>query len=71
MDVSAARGRARVPRHGVARMIHGHTHRPARHHLTVVGTAPASAWCSPTGTTAAASSRSTPAGIAARALPPA
>ena len=37
MDVSAAAVEAAFLRHGVVRMIHGHTHRPARHHLTVAG----------------------------------
>ena len=34
-----ARSRRRFAQHGVARMIHGHTHRPARHELVVDGRA--------------------------------
>ena len=37
MDVSDAAVERAFLRHGVTRMIHGHTHRPARHHLTVAG----------------------------------
>lgn len=35
MDVSADAVAAAFRQHGVARMIHGHTHRPAHHHTTV------------------------------------
>jgi UDP-2,3-diacylglucosamine hydrolase len=37
MDVNAAAVGAAFLRHGVNRMIHGHTHRPATHTLTVEG----------------------------------
>jgi UDP-2,3-diacylglucosamine hydrolase len=37
MDVNEDAVAAAFRRHGVARMIHGHTHRPARHALTVDG----------------------------------
>ncbi|WIM06681.1 MAG: UDP-2,3-diacylglucosamine diphosphatase [Candidatus Nitricoxidivorans perseverans] len=37
MDVAAAAVVAAFRRHGVGRMIHGHTHRPARHVLDVDG----------------------------------
>jgi len=37
MDVDAAAVAAAFRRHGVSRMIHGHTHRPARHTLDVDG----------------------------------
>jgi UDP-2,3-diacylglucosamine hydrolase len=37
MDVSADAVAAAFRRHGVSRMIHGHTHRPARHHVVVDG----------------------------------
>jgi UDP-2,3-diacylglucosamine hydrolase len=37
MDVNEDAVAAAFRRHGVARMIHGHTHRPARHALTVGG----------------------------------
>ena len=35
MDVNAAAISAAFSRHGVARMIHGHTHRPGDHHLAL------------------------------------
>lgn len=35
MDVTPAAVAAQFHKHGVARMIHGHTHRPARHDLVV------------------------------------
>ncbi len=38
MDVDAEAVAAAFRRHAVARMIHGHTHRPAHHALTVDGT---------------------------------
>jgi len=38
MDVNAEAVREAFRRHGVQRMIHGHTHRPARHELEVDGT---------------------------------
>ena len=37
MDVNAEAVREAFRRHGVRRMIHGHTHRPARHELEVDG----------------------------------
>jgi UDP-2,3-diacylglucosamine hydrolase len=37
MDVNADAVTAAMSAHGVARLIHGHTHRPARHELTVDG----------------------------------
>jgi UDP-2,3-diacylglucosamine hydrolase len=37
MDVDAGAVEAAFREAGVARMIHGHTHRPARHHLVVDG----------------------------------
>lgn len=37
MDVNAKAVRAAMARHGVRRLIHGHTHRPARHALKVDG----------------------------------
>ena len=37
MDVNADAVGAALREHGVARMIHGHTHRPARHELVVDG----------------------------------
>jgi len=37
MDVNAAAVREAFHRHGVTRMIHGHTHRPGRHELEVDG----------------------------------
>jgi UDP-2,3-diacylglucosamine hydrolase len=37
MDVNAGAVREAFHRHGVARMIHGHTHRPGRHELEVDG----------------------------------
>ncbi len=37
MDVNAGAVREAFQRHGVARMIHGHTHRPGRHELEVDG----------------------------------
>lgn len=37
MDVNAKAVRAAMARHGVRRLIHGHTHRPARHALEVDG----------------------------------
>jgi len=46
MDVNAGAVAAAFAEHGVTRMIHGHTHRPARHHLTVDG-APAERWVLP------------------------
>jgi UDP-2,3-diacylglucosamine hydrolase len=46
MDVNADAVAAAFAQHGVARMIHGHTHRPARHEL-VVGGAPALRWVLP------------------------
>jgi UDP-2,3-diacylglucosamine hydrolase len=39
MDVNAEAVAAALRAHGVARMIHGHTHRPARHALAVDGRA--------------------------------
>ena len=39
MDVNAAAVTAAMSAHGVTRLIHGHTHRPARHELTVDGRA--------------------------------
>ncbi len=39
MDVNAEAVAAAFRRHGVQRMIHGHTHRPARHGLVVDGVA--------------------------------
>jgi UDP-2,3-diacylglucosamine hydrolase len=36
-DVSPATVEATFARYGIRRMIHGHTHRPARHRLTVAG----------------------------------
>lgn len=39
LDVNAAAVEAALRRHHVTRMIHGHTHRPARHALVVDGTA--------------------------------
>lgn len=39
MDVAAGAVADAFKRHGVARMIHGHTHRPARHELVVDGVA--------------------------------
>jgi UDP-2,3-diacylglucosamine hydrolase len=39
MDVAPAAVEAALRTAGVARMIHGHTHRPARHHLLVDGRA--------------------------------
>lgn len=39
MDVNAAAVATAFRRHGVQRMIHGHTHRPARHCLVVDGVA--------------------------------
>jgi len=38
MDVDEGAVAAAFRRHGVPRMIHGHTHRPARHALDVDGT---------------------------------
>jgi UDP-2,3-diacylglucosamine hydrolase len=37
MDVNAAEVVAVFERHGVSRMIHGHTHRPAAHKLDIKG----------------------------------
>ena len=37
MDVNAGAVRAAFHKHGVGRMIHGHTHRPGRHELEVDG----------------------------------
>lgn len=37
MDVNAAAVEAVMARHGVTRLIHGHTHRPAIHSLTING----------------------------------
>jgi UDP-2,3-diacylglucosamine hydrolase len=37
MDVNAGAVADALRRHGVTRLIHGHTHRPARHELTVDG----------------------------------
>jgi UDP-2,3-diacylglucosamine hydrolase len=37
MDVNAGAVRNAFHKHGVARMIHGHTHRPGRHELEVDG----------------------------------
>lgn len=37
MDVNPGEVAAAFERHGVARMIHGHTHRPATHELTIKG----------------------------------
>ena len=37
MDVNAGAVREAFRRHGVRRLIHGHTHRPARHALEVDG----------------------------------
>jgi len=37
MDVNADAVRDAFRRHGVRRLIHGHTHRPARHELEVDG----------------------------------
>lgn len=39
MDVNAAAVAAAFRRHGVRRLIHGHTHRPARHSLEIDGIA--------------------------------
>jgi UDP-2,3-diacylglucosamine hydrolase len=39
MDVNAAAVVAAMSEHRVTRLIHGHTHRPARHELTVAGRA--------------------------------
>ena len=39
MDVNAGSVVAAMREHGVTRLIHGHTHRPARHELTVDGRA--------------------------------
>jgi UDP-2,3-diacylglucosamine hydrolase len=39
MDVNAGAVESALRRHGVRRMIHGHTHRPARHELVVDGRA--------------------------------
>ena len=39
MDVKPAPSRRRFAPHGVTRMIHGHTHRPAHHQLVVDGRA--------------------------------
>jgi UDP-2,3-diacylglucosamine hydrolase len=46
MDVNAGAVAAAFAQHGVVRMIHGHTHRPARHDLVVGGT-PALRWVLP------------------------
>jgi UDP-2,3-diacylglucosamine hydrolase len=46
MDVNAGAVVAAFAQHGVVRMIHGHTHRPARHDLVVGGT-PALRWVLP------------------------
>jgi UDP-2,3-diacylglucosamine hydrolase len=43
MDVNAAAVAAALRQHGVSRMIHGHTHRPALHDLVVDGR-PAQRW---------------------------
>jgi UDP-2,3-diacylglucosamine hydrolase len=37
MDVNAGAVREAFRKHGVTRMIHGHTHRPGRHELEVDG----------------------------------
>ena len=39
MDVNAGAVIAAMREHGVTRMIHGHTHRPARHVVSVDGEA--------------------------------
>jgi UDP-2,3-diacylglucosamine hydrolase len=39
MDVNEAAVREALRRHGVARLVHGHTHRPGRHRLEVDGRA--------------------------------
>jgi len=39
MDVNSDAVAAELREHGVSRLIHGHTHRPARHELTVEGRA--------------------------------
>ena len=46
MDVNADAVRDAFRRHGVRRMIHGHTHRPARHDVEVDG-APCERWVLP------------------------
>jgi UDP-2,3-diacylglucosamine hydrolase len=70
MDVSAAAVERAFLRHGVARMIHGHTHRPARHHLTVAGR-PCERLVLADWYDHGSVLEVTPAGIAARTLPPA
>jgi UDP-2,3-diacylglucosamine hydrolase len=37
MDVNADAVAAALRKHGVTRLIHGHTHRPARHEVVVDG----------------------------------
>ena len=39
MDVNQGEVIARFERHGIHRMIHGHTHRPASHELDINGEA--------------------------------
>jgi UDP-2,3-diacylglucosamine hydrolase len=46
MDVNEAAVREALRRHGVARLVHGHTHRPARHALEVDGR-PCERWVLP------------------------
>src|SRR6185437_8677197 len=46
MDVNDAAVAQAMARHGVARLVHGHTHRPGRHSLTVAGR-PAERWVLP------------------------
>jgi hypothetical protein len=59
MDVSAAAVERAFAESGCPQMIHGHTHRPARH-VHRVGGGTACAGCSPTGTSARATSRPRP-----------
>jgi UDP-2,3-diacylglucosamine hydrolase len=46
MDVNEAAVAQALLSHGVTRMVHGHTHRPGRHALTVEGR-PAERWVLP------------------------
>ena len=50
MDVNAAAVRETLHQHKARRLIHGHTHRPAFHAVTVLMTDPVSGWYWATGT---------------------
>ena len=71
MDVNAGAVADAFRAHGVARMVHGHTHRPARHEHDRRRRRRASATCSPPGTTTATTSRSTGRACASAAWTPA